>query len=167
MALTTEILVRRELGGGDAEAIVELHDRVYRAEYGVDQRFAASVAQSVRRAVARGWPAEAGAVWLVDRCGDRRLGGALGLTDEGGGIGRVRWFVLAPEVRGRGLGRMLLAELVAQARAAGMGTLELETFSGLKAAAHLYRSVGFRLRSEQPSDKWGPPIVYQGYVLSL
>ncbi len=157
--------IRRSLADGDAAAIVDLHDRVYRTEHGVDSRFAASVAASIEAAVGRGWPRSGGAVWLVDLDEGRRLGGALGLTDEGAGAGRVRWFVLAPELRGEGLGRAMLGELLDAARTAGMHTLTLETFSALTAAAHLYRSVGFRLCWEEATDKWGPEIVYQGYEL--
>jgi GNAT superfamily N-acetyltransferase len=159
--------VRRQLADGDPAAIVDLHDRVYRAEYGVDGRFAASVAASVEASVARGWPRSAGAVWLIDLDERRRLGGALGLTDEGAGVGRVRWFVLAPALRGHGLGHALLGELLGAARGFSMHTLTLETFSALTAAAHLYRALGFRLCWEEATDKWGPAIVYQGYELAL
>jgi GNAT superfamily N-acetyltransferase len=157
--------VRSELRAGDSGAIVALHDRVYRAEFGFDGRFAASVATSIEVALASGWPERGGGVWLVDS-GDE-LGGALALTDEGGGVGRVRWFVLERELRGQGLGRSMLASLLDHARASGMTMLQLETFSALSTAAHLYREAGFRLRWERPTDKWGPPIVYQGYELQL
>ena len=165
--LMCESLVRRQLRDGDVDGIVDLHDRVYRAEYGVDARFVAAVAAGIEAALGRGWPACAGAVWLVDLDGHAGVSAALALTDEGGGVGRVRWFVLAAELRGRGLGRSMLAELLAEGRATGMRRLELETFSALRTAAHLYRTAGFRLLWEQPTDKWGPAIVYQGYELMV
>jgi RimJ/RimL family protein N-acetyltransferase len=163
--LITDVVVRRELRSGDPERIVELHDRVYRAEYGLDGRFAPSVARSLQAALVRGWPSSGGAVWVADRGGE--LCGSLGLTDEGSALGRVRWFVFAPELRGRGLGRSLVAELLAQARAAGLQRLELETFSDLTAAARLYLEAGFRLESQRETDQWGPPIIYQRYALEL
>jgi ribosomal protein S18 acetylase RimI-like enzyme len=163
-ALITDAVVHRELRPGDPEAIVALHDRVYGAEYGLDERFGLSVARSLEAALARGWPT-GGAVWLVDRGGE--LCGSLGLTDEGSGLGRVRWFVLGPELRGRGLGRSLVAELLAEARASGLQRLELETFSALTTAAHLYREAGFRVESLRETDQWGPPIIYQRYALEL
>jgi ribosomal protein S18 acetylase RimI-like enzyme len=91
----------------------------------------------------------------------------VALTDEGHGRGRVRWVVFGPELRGRGLGRRLLGELLDQARAEQYRSLELETFSELRAAAHLYRSSGFTVTWERPRDDWGPPIVYQHYELQL
>jgi GNAT superfamily N-acetyltransferase len=115
--------------------------------------------------VARGWPGSAGAVWLVDQ--GSQLGGSLALTDEGEGLGRVRWFVLAPELRGQGLGRRLIHQLLGQARATCMTRLELETFSALTAAAGIYRAAGFDLTWERETSQWGPPIQMQGYVLDL
>ena len=159
------IAIRTALSAGDADAIVALHDRVYGAEHGLDRRFAASVSWSVEAAVARGWPETTGAVWLVDRV--PQLGGSLALTDEGDGLGRVRWFVLAPELRGQSLGRRLVQRLLSEARSARLARLELETFSALTAAAQIYRAAGFELRWQRETDQWGPRIQMQGYALKL
>lgn len=134
-------------------------------EFRRNEEFLARVASGLEVALAGGWPASGGGVWLVERGGE--LCGSLALTDHGGGVGRVRWFVLTAPLRGRGLGRSLLAELVAKARADGLHRLELETFSALAAAARIYRAAGFQLQWERERDDWGPPIVYQGYGLEL
>jgi GNAT superfamily N-acetyltransferase len=165
MAVAFPISIKRSLGDGDADAIVALHDRVYRADWDRNDEFVAAVARSVASARAAGWPGSGGAVWLVEL--DGRLAGSLGLTDEGAGVGHVRWFVFEPELRGRGLGRSLLEELLADARAAGMQRLELETFSALSTAARLYRAAGFEVISARERDDWGPPISYQHYRLEL
>ncbi len=102
--------VRRQLGDGDADAIAHLHFRVYLPEFGRNQAFVNAVAANIRKAVAAGWPAAGGAVWLID--GERQLSGALGLTHEGGGVGQVRWFVLDRSLRGQGWGGALLGELI-------------------------------------------------------
>jgi GNAT superfamily N-acetyltransferase len=158
-------VIRTELTDRDGDAIVALHDRVYSTEFGFDVRFAGSVAWSIEAALARGWPGTGGGVWLVD-CG-ARLEGSLALTTEGDGLGRVRWFVLAPAVRGRGLGRRLMDDLLSQARATGLRRLELETFSALTVAARIYRGAGFTLQWERETPQWGPSILYQGYALQL
>src|SRR5690348_3223911 len=97
--ITNDISIRRDLRDGDADAIAELHRRVYASEYGLNERFVESVRRGAEAAVRSGWPQRSGAVWLVD--GDAALLGALGLTEEGGGLGKVRWFVLDPSLRGR------------------------------------------------------------------
>jgi ribosomal protein S18 acetylase RimI-like enzyme len=162
---TSSITVRRELRSQDPEAIVELHRRVYVPEYGMNEAFLDGVRSAVYAAADAGWPREQGGVWLLD--GPGALDGAMAFTEEGGGVGRVRWVVFAPELRGRGLGRQLIGELLSEARGAGLRRLELETFSELKAAARIYRDVGFRVVWEREREDWGPRIVYQHYELEL
>jgi ribosomal protein S18 acetylase RimI-like enzyme len=162
---TNDISVRRDLRDGDADAIAELHRRVYALEYGLNERFVDGVRRGLEAAVSSGWPQRSGAVWLVD--GDQTLLGALGLTDEGEAAGRLRWLVLDPSLRGRGLARSLVAELIEEARAANLHTLMLETYSDLTAAARIYRDAGFRVQWARARDDWGPAITFQGYALDL
>jgi GNAT superfamily N-acetyltransferase len=158
-------VIRRAMTAGDARAIAELHRRVYAPEFRMNNEFVARVAAGVDAAVAAGWPDAGGAVWLVDHAGELR--GCLALTDEGDGLGRVRWFVLERSLRGCGLGRSLIDELLATAREQGFERLELETFSALTTAASIYRRAGFQLTWEQERRDWGPPIIYQHYALEL
>jgi GNAT superfamily N-acetyltransferase len=157
--------LRRSLRDDDAEAIAHLHFRVYLPEFGLNQEFVNAVATGVRAAAAAGWPATGGGVWLID--GPTGLSGALALTHEGDGLGRVRWFVLDKSLRGQGWGGHLLSELLARARADGLRRLELETFSALSTAGRMYRQAGFRLIWERERHDWGPPVTYQGYGLEL
>jgi ribosomal protein S18 acetylase RimI-like enzyme len=160
-----QIAIRRTLRDSDARAIAELHRRIYEPEYGLNEQFTASVQEGVEAAAAAGWPERSGAVWLVER--DGPLLGALALTDEGSGLGRVRWFALDPSLRGRGLGRSLMSELLDEARAAGLRELALETISVLTAAARIYRDAGFRVVWARERHDWGPSVTYQGYELKL
>jgi GNAT superfamily N-acetyltransferase len=158
--------VRRELRPGDFGAIIEHHGRLYAREHGVDSSFEAHVAAAVARAALRGFPRDSEAIWIVERDGVHA--GSLALTDEGDGVACVRFFVLDPDVRGHGLGRRLLNELLDTARAAGFDRAVLETFSDLEAAAHLYRSCGFRIVDAEPGPRWGrAEITYQRYELEL
>lgn len=157
--------LRREFHVGDPQAIIDLHERTYKPEYGMDDRFIEGVSLSIEQALERGWP-EGGAVRIVEGPGPG-ISGSAALTDEGGGEGRVRWVVLAPEARGLGLGRRMITEVVEEARRLGMDRLELDTFGALRAAASIYRSLGFELVREEQTDKWGPSIAFQRYVLDL
>jgi GNAT superfamily N-acetyltransferase len=159
------IVVRRRLDDGDPEAIVELHARLYGSDFGMDARFAEGVRTGLAAALATGWMRDSGRVWLVD--GDDGLAGTLALTEEGGGLGRVRWFLLAHELRGRGLGRRLIAELLDEARAVGLERLELVTFSALTVAARIYRAAGFELVGAETTEMWGPRIEFQRYECAL
>jgi ribosomal protein S18 acetylase RimI-like enzyme len=160
------VLVRRHLLPGDLGDIVALHGRLYSREHGHDETFEAMVAASVVDAAANGFPGAREGIWIVEQ--DRNLVGCLGLTDEGAGEARVRWFVLEPALRGEGLGRALLDELLAKVEHAGYTRVTLETFSDLEAAAHLYRERGFELVWEDKRPRWGrPEVTYQGYELDL
>jgi N-acetylglutamate synthase-like GNAT family acetyltransferase len=158
--------VRRELRPGDYGAIVEHHGRVYAREYGMDSSFEADVAAAVTRAALRGFPRDTEAIWIVERGGVHA--GSLALTDEGDGLGCIRFVVLDADLRGGGLGRRLLGELLETARAIGFDRLSLKTFSDLQAAAHLYRSHGFRVVDADIGPRWGrAELTYQTYELAL
>jgi ribosomal protein S18 acetylase RimI-like enzyme len=163
--MNAPIEMRRECRPGDLEAVVDLHERLYPAEFGVDAEFVHHVAARVADVEAAGFPREREAIWLLDVGGE--LAGSVALTDEGDGTGYVRWYLIDPTLRGRGLGRRLLSELVAEARAAGYLRLHLETFSELRTAAAIYRDAGFRVVSEETGPRWGREITYQHYELDL
>jgi GNAT superfamily N-acetyltransferase len=162
-----DIAVRSELAPGDVDAIVDLHDRVYRAEYGADERWVRTSRSAIEGAVQRGWLREIalGSVWLVDW--DNRLVGSLPRVLECPRVGNVDWFVLDAELRGRGLGQRLVSDLVADARARRMEKLEVETFSRLTAAARLSRAAGFSGVWQREMDWHGERVVHQVSELAL
>jgi GNAT superfamily N-acetyltransferase len=165
--LSREPTIRRELRPGDLGAIVAHHGAVYSRDQGVNSSFEAHVAASVAEAGGKpGFPRENEGVWIVELGG--RHAGSLALTDEGTGVATLRWFVLDRNLRGRGLGRRLVAELFELAERGGYERLVLETFSDLRAAAHIYRSLGFELISAETGPRWGrAEVTYQRYELSF
>jgi len=157
--------VRTGLQPGDLGEIIALHGRVYGAEHAFDGRFEADVARWFADLITRGFPRRGEDVWIMDDAGAVR--GSIVLTDEGDGLGRVRFFILDPATRGQGLGHRLLDALLARARAHGYTRLELSTFAALRAAGHLYRSAGFVPVETHPEDAWGPTVAMQRYELAL
>jgi GNAT superfamily N-acetyltransferase len=158
--------IRRELRPGDLGVILAHHGRVYAEEYGVDSTFEGHVASTLARAAARGFPTPREAIRLVELDGGHA--GSIAVTDEGGGVATIRWFLLSPELRGRGLGRRLLGEMLSTAADVGYARVGLETFSELEAAAHLYRDHGFAVVSADAAPRWGRDrITYQRYELEL
>jgi ribosomal protein S18 acetylase RimI-like enzyme len=143
-----------------------MHRRIYRRENGVDERFVEKVTDATELVAGRGFPRSNERIWIVER--DGTFSGSLALTDEGDGVATVRWFVLEPSLRGAGLGRRLLGELLDAARAERYSRVRLETFSELRAAAHLYREHGFREVKADTAPRWGrDEITYQHYELEL
>jgi ribosomal protein S18 acetylase RimI-like enzyme len=161
-----DLTVRRSYLPDDAEAIIELHRRVYPPEYGVDESFVDDIAITLSGLEANGFPGPGEGAWLVDGAGG--LAGSLILSDEGAGEGRVRLFVFDQAARGRGLGRRLLRELLTLAGDSGYERLTLATFADLRAAAHLYREAGFVVVREDGAPRWGrADFNYQHYELRL
>lgn len=58
---------------------------------------------------------------------------------------------VAPHARGSGVGRALVQRVLDDARAAGTGIVQLETQQDNASARALYESLGFAVRSSQPS----------------
>jgi GNAT superfamily N-acetyltransferase len=157
--------LRTDIRPGDVGAIVAFQGREYADQYGLDSRFEAGVAQAVADfAIAFAEDPEAGRLWLAED--EHGLHGCIAITRETAERGRVRWFLVAREARAQGLGRQLLSEALAYARER-FQSLELETFSELEAAAHLYRSAGFELVDSAPHNEWGREIQLQHYELRL
>jgi ribosomal protein S18 acetylase RimI-like enzyme len=161
-----KVRLRTTLAPGDLGAVVRLHGLLYAAEYGFDHTFEGYVALGLGEFATRyRGPGEQGCVWLAETAADGRLVGCVAMVTAGERTGQLRWFLVDPDVRGAGLGRRLLDEAMAYSRAQGLESLFLMTVGGLDAAAHLYRSLGFRLTAERAVRQWGKDLVEQRYDL--
>jgi GNAT superfamily N-acetyltransferase len=138
-----------------------LHGWEYSRGYGLDYTFEAYVACSIGEfALELRDDPDLGRVWIAED--EDGIAGCIAITRSGETHGRLRWFLVAERARGQGLGRRLLSEAVEYARER-FDTVELETFSELTTAGHLYRSIGFRLRDSTPQAEWGREITLQHY----
>lgn len=155
---------RTTLRPGDIGAIVRLHGIVYAAEYGWDHTFEALVAQGLGAFAAAGEVADA-RLWVAER--DGGVAGCIAIVGQADRTAHLRWFLVDPEARGVGIGRRLLDEALAFCRTRGFRSVFLWTVKGLEAAAHLYRSAGFRVTEEATHERWGAALTEQRYDLSL
>lgn len=163
MSTGAEITLRGTLRPGDLGTIIRLHGVVYGAEYGWDHTFEAMVAGDISRFVLAG---EAGGrLWVAERGGE--VAGCVGIVGQADGSAQLRWFLVDPAHRGAGIGRMLLDEALAFCRAEGFRSVFLWTVKGLDAAAHLYRSAGFRVTQEETHVRWGATVTEQRYDVQL
>jgi GNAT superfamily N-acetyltransferase len=149
----------------DVNAVVRLHRQVYEAEFGLDPSFAESVATQLAELRRGGFPGPREGLWLAER--ECEVLGTITLIEESHALGRLADLVVLPEGRGTGAGRQLVNTVLEAARAAGYERLQLFTFSGLTAAASLYRSVGFELASSEDVVRWGRRMDWQRYELAL
>ncbi|MPZ59693.1 MAG: GNAT family N-acetyltransferase [Propionibacteriales bacterium] len=167
-----EITIRLGPEPGDLGTVLAMHGDLYRREYDFDERFEAHVAHGLTQFAAalgeardRSDGHEPGWLWVAERSG--RTVGTVALTDEGGGTGQLRWFLVDPSARGSGLGRRLLRALLDHAQARGFTHIKLWTVHLLDAAAHLYVEAGFRRIERISARRFGHELEEVRYDLDL
>jgi GNAT superfamily N-acetyltransferase len=157
------VTVRTNLEPGDLGSIVGLHGVLYAREYAFDPTFEAYVAGPLAEFVL--CPSDRQRLWIAERGGS--LVGCVAIVEASPRAAQLRWFLVDPSARGAGLGKRLLNEAVAFCQGRGYQTITLWTVSALTAAAHLYRSAGFRKVEEKPGRLWGVDVVEEKYELVL
>jgi len=103
--------------------------------------------------------AQAGVVLVAVDAADTVLGTVTYVTGPGTPLSEIerddeagfRALAVAPAIHGLGIGRALVEDVIERARAAGRGGVAMYTRPSMKAAQHLYESLGF---SRQPADDW-------------
>lgn len=157
------IVVRSDVRPGDVVEIVRMHGAIYEREHGFDRSFETYVEGPLAAFAERTSARER--LWIAESGG--RLVGCVAIVDAGDGVAQLRWFLVAPDARGRGLGGTLLHAALAFAAEAGYATIVLFTVSTLIAAARLYAAAGFVRVEERPGRMWGVDVVEERYELRL
>lgn len=159
----TPITIRHEMRPGDLGRIIYLHGVLYFQEYQFDVSFEPYMAPPVVAFAARRDPRER--IWLVDYAG--KLQGTVAMVRETDDTARLRWFLLAPPLRGRGLGRQLVTAAVDFARDHNYQRIVLSTAGPLDPAKKLYMDAGFRCTQAKKQRIWGLDIALEDYELVL
>lgn len=157
------VTLRTELKPGDIGSITYLHGVIYAQEYGFDYTFEAYVAGPLSEFARSTSAGER--LWIAEREG--RIVGSIAIVPSSPQVAQLRWFLVDPGARGIGLGKRLLSEAIAFCKSSRYETVVLWTVNLLTAAAHLYRSAGFRKIEERPGKKWGVDLIEEKYELKL
>jgi ribosomal protein S18 acetylase RimI-like enzyme len=157
--------IRRGDSADDVNELVRVNGEVFVPEYVIDTSFTSDMAVQLAELRRSGWPRAGEGLWLAELEG--HVVGGVTLRDLGGGLGQLGHLALLPEARGTGAGRRLVSTVLDAARAAGYERLQLFTFSDLRAAGALYRSVGFEVASVEDTVRWGRRMQWQRYELAL
>lgn len=144
---------------GDIGEIIRLHGTVYSNERNHGAAFEAYVAAGMAEFF-HCYDAARDRIWLYED--GARLVAMLFLMHREAGA-QLRYFLVLPEYRGRGLGKDLMSRYMRALHEIGYGYSFLWTTHELDAAAALYRRHGFVLCEEQPSTRFGRPLVEQKY----
>lgn len=148
---------------GAIAATIALHMAYYAPAWGFGAAFEAKLAREMGAFHARYDPARDLFLTAFDQSGDL-LGtitiDAVAAEDDGA---HLRWFIVAPSMRGRGLGKELMRRAEAFLRERGYRRAFLTTFRGLDAARALYEQHGFRLVEEAAADPWSGHVGLQRF----
>jgi GNAT superfamily N-acetyltransferase len=103
--------------------------------------------------------------WVAEVDGE--LAGSVFLTDESGGLSRLRLLYVEPAFQGRGIGDALVSACVAFARSAGYTRVTLWTHSILESARRIYARHGFEIVEASVHSTFGKPLEGETWELRL
>ncbi|WP_439482028.1 GNAT family N-acetyltransferase [Cyclobacterium plantarum] len=159
-----EIHINNHFEPGDIGAIIELHGRLYHANFGFGLGFEQYVAHTFAEFVCH-FQEGKDQIWIAKANG--HIKGCIALIDRGNKTAQLRYFITTADYRGRGLGKLLFDFFMQHIRAHLYQKVYLWTTENLKAAAHLYVQEGFYLAEQRESDTFGIPLIEQKYHWEL
>jgi len=98
---------------------------------------------------------------------DGVMAGSVFLTDEGGGLCRLRLLYVEPFARGRGIGDALVGECLSFARRVGYDRMTLWTHTILESARRIYAGHGFAITDVAVHHDFGEPVQGETWELLL
>ena len=161
---TRAAFVLRPHRPGDMGWIASRHGALYHAEYGLNHKMEAYVADVVAKFLREFDPTREHC-WIAEQDGTPI--GSVMLVKESDEVARLRMLIVEPKARGLGAGRALVEECVRFARAAGYSEIVLWTHSILTAARRIYASVGFTITDTETHDEFGPELLGETWRLQL
>jgi ribosomal protein S18 acetylase RimI-like enzyme len=157
-----DIRIRTKIRPGDLGYLTYLHGTLYSSEYRYGIGFETYVAAGLAEFQKQFDPARS-RIWICEY--KQKLVGAIVLVNRGDSA-QLRYFLVDPAVRGIGLGQKLMKLFLKFVRDTGYRHVYLLTTHEQEAAAHLYKSYGFKLTHEQPvTGVFGKPVREQRYDL--
>jgi DNA-binding MarR family transcriptional regulator/GNAT superfamily N-acetyltransferase len=103
-----------------------------------------------------------------EQCWVAELGGAMAgsvfVTDEGGGLARLRLLYVEPFARGRGIGDALVRTCIDFAQEIGYDTITLWTHTILASARRIYAAHGFEIVDTKVHETFGVAVQGETWV---
>jgi DNA-binding MarR family transcriptional regulator/GNAT superfamily N-acetyltransferase len=149
---------------GDMGMIASRQSILYRTVYGWGERIEI-IEGEVTTAFLRDFKPGREQCWVAEVGGV--LAGSVFLTDEGGGLSRLRLLYVEPFARGQGIGNALVDACVSFARATGYREITLWTHRILESARRIYASHGFAIVESHVHEEFGKPVESETWTLSL
>jgi DNA-binding MarR family transcriptional regulator/GNAT superfamily N-acetyltransferase len=154
----------RSFRPGDMGLIASRQSLLYRTVYGWSEAIEI-IEGEVTTAFLRDFKPGREQCWVAEV--DGTLAGSIFLTDEGGGLSRLRLLYVEPFARGLGIGHALVETCVAFARAAGYREITLWTHRILETARRIYARHGFTIVDAHVHEAFGKPVESETWALVL
>lgn len=149
---------------GDVGMIAARQSMLYRDVYGWGVGIEINIAES-STAFLRGFKPGREQCWVAEV--DGRLAGSVFITDEGGGLSRLRLLYVEPFARGLGVGGALVGTCVGFAREVGYERMTLWTHTVLDSARRIYAGHGFAIVDVHTHKEFGAPVQSETWELDL
>ncbi len=152
---TAPDITLRPFRTGDLPMIAVRQSRLYAAENGWGIGLEANEAQTVADFLRRFTPGRE-QCWVAEM--DGVMAGSVLLTDEGGGLARLRLLYVEPFARGQGVGSRLVETCVSFAQEVGYQAMTLWTHTVLESARRIYARHGFTIVDVSVHSEFGTPV---------
>jgi DNA-binding MarR family transcriptional regulator/N-acetylglutamate synthase-like GNAT family acetyltransferase len=103
--------------------------------------------------------------WIAEVAG--AMAGSVLITDEGGGLSRLRLLYVEPMARGRGIGDHLVDLCLSFAREVGYTAMTLWTHTVLTSARRIYAAHGFEIVEVETHEEFGEPVQGETWRVTL
>jgi len=154
----------RTFRAGDMGLIAARQSLLYRETYGWGSGIEVNIGE-VTAAFLKDFKPGREQCWVAQV--DGVMAGSIFLTDDGGGLSRLRLLYVEPFARGLGIGDALVATCVAFARQSGYDAIWLWTHTILESARRIYAAHGFTITDIHMHEEFGEPIQGENWRLEL
>jgi GNAT superfamily N-acetyltransferase len=154
----------RTFRAGDMGLIAARQSLLYRETYGWGPGIEVNIGE-VTAAFLKDLKPGREQCWVAEV--DGVMAGSIFLTDDGGGLSRLRLLYVEPFARGLGIGEALVAACVDFARQVGYDAVWLWTHTILESARRIYAAHGFQITEVHVHEEFGGPVQGENWRLAL
>jgi DNA-binding MarR family transcriptional regulator/GNAT superfamily N-acetyltransferase len=154
----------RSFRAGDMGLIASRQSLLYRETFGWGRGIEVNIGE-VTAAFLKHFKPGREQCWVAEI--DGVMAGSIFLTDDGGGLSRLRLLYVEPFARGLGIGDTLVAACIDFARQVGYDAVWLWTHTILESARRIYAAHGFTITDVHMHEEFGEPVQGENWRLEF
>ncbi|MBQ8603336.1 MAG: GNAT family N-acetyltransferase [Oscillospiraceae bacterium] len=158
------VLLTTEFTMEDVETSIRRQREIFGGEFGFLDSSHPYAEKAIREFV-KTWQAEKDFM-LVAKAGDRFVG-TITFMGEENGVGRLRFLIVEPDMRGKGLGKAIVTTALEWAKDMGYSHIYLSTHSILNTARRMYSKLGFVKTGEESAEEVCPGAMEEVWEIDV